>query len=87
MVCSRPSPPSTPSSSTWTVSLVSNVFSVVVVLMEVSLLSIFPLGVQLSSVIVNFWLDYLMLEVLVFGFLFVVVDWIVTGKMLDVELP
>ena len=87
MVCSRPSPPSTPSSSTWTVSLVSNVFSVVVVLMEVSLLSIFPLGVQLSSVIVNFWLDYLMLEVLVYGFLFVVVDWIVTGKMLDVELP
>ena len=51
------------------------------------MLSIFPLGVQLSSVIVNFWLDYLMLEVLVFGFLFVVVDWIVTGKMLDVELP
>ena len=51
------------------------------------MLSIFPLGVQLSSVIVNFWLDYLMLEVLVYGFLFVVVDWIVTGKMLDVELP
>ena len=81
-----------------TVSLDSIMVSVVVVLilnlMEVSFLSIIPFGVKLgSSVVVNFRLDYLMLEVLVFGVVVADVDvillaimMIVTGKVLDVEL-
>ena len=47
--------------------MVSEVVVLVINFMKVSLLSIVPIGVKLGGIVINFWLDYLMLGVLIFG--------------------
>ena len=47
--------------------MVSEVVVLVINFMKVSLLSIVQIGVKLGGIVINFWLDYLMLGVLIFG--------------------